>query len=66
MPIVIKPSDASGVDKLFVDIKLNGGAITTEEVPITEGVTQYTLIQPLAGLVANDLIEYQIRCLVLE
>ncbi|MBL7873431.1 MAG: T9SS type A sorting domain-containing protein [Cyclobacteriaceae bacterium] len=63
LPIVIKPSDASGVDKLFVDIKLNGGAITTEEVPITEGVTQYTLIQPLAGLVANDLIEYQIRCL---
>ena len=63
LPIVISPSDASGVDKLFVDFKLNGGPITTEEIPITDGVSQYTLIQPLDGLVANDFIEYQIRCL---
>lgn len=63
LPISIKPSDASGLAKLFVDFKFNGGAITTEEIPITEGTTQYTLIQPLAGLIANDLIEYQIRCL---
>lgn len=63
LPITIKPSDASGIAKLFVDLKLNGGAITTEEIPITEGATQYTLIQPLAGLIANTLIEYQIRCL---
>ncbi len=63
LPIVIKPSDASGVDKLFVDLKLNGGTVTTEEIPITDGVSQYTLIQPLAGLIANDVIEYQIRCL---
>lgn len=62
LPITIKPSDASGLDKLFVDFKFNGGAITTEEIPLTEGTTQYTLIQPLAGLIANDLIEYQIRC----
>jgi hypothetical protein len=63
LPITIKPSDASGVDKLFVDLKLSGGAITTEEIPITDGTTQYTLIQPLTGLVANDVVEYQIRCL---
>jgi len=63
LPIIIKPSDASGVDKLFVEIKLNGAPFTTEEIPITEGISEYTFIQPLDGLKANDFIEYQIRCL---
>jgi hypothetical protein len=63
LPITIRPSDASGVDKLFVEIKLNGAPFTTEEIPITEGISEYTFIQPLDGLTANDFIEYQIRCL---
>ncbi len=61
LPITIKPSDASGVYKIFVDYKLNGGAITTEEITASEEFSQYTFILSLDGLEANDLIEYKIR-----
>lgn len=61
LPISINVFDASGVDKLFVDYKVNNGDLITEELPVTDEISQYTLNITFSGLAANDLIEYRIR-----
>ena len=61
LPITIQVEDNSGVNKLFVDYKVNNGNIISEELPVAEEIEQYTLNLSFTGLVANDLIEYQIR-----
>jgi len=61
LPISINVFDGSGVDKLFVDYKVNNGTLTTEELPVTADISQYTLNITFSGLTANDLIEYRIR-----
>ena len=61
LPITIKVKDNSGVDKLFVDYKVNKGELNSKELPISDEISQYTLDLSFIGLAANDLIEYQIR-----
>ncbi len=61
LPISINVFDGSGVEKLFVDYKVNNGDLITEELPVTEEISQYTLNITFSGLTANDLIEYRIR-----
>jgi hypothetical protein len=49
------------VSSLFIDFKINGGDLTTEELPISENADQYTLNLTLNGLDVGDLVEYRIR-----
>ncbi|MEQ1585352.1 MAG: T9SS type A sorting domain-containing protein [Cyclobacteriaceae bacterium] len=63
LPITMTVSDAVGVDRLFVDYKVNSGNVITEELPVTNGTSQYTLNINFVGLENNDLIEYRIRAL---
>lgn len=61
IPITFRPSDASGLDKIFVDIKFNGTA-QTEEITVEENGTQYTLSVPApGGYQVGDRLEYRIR-----
>ena len=62
LPITSHVSDDGGVDKLFIDYKINSGSITTEELPVTATVQQYTLNLGINGLVPGDVVEYRIRC----
>lgn len=62
LAITTKVSDNVGVSKLFIDYRIKGGAVVTEELPITENVDQYTLNLTVNGLAAGDLVEYRIRC----
>ncbi len=61
LPVAMDVSDASGIDKLFVDYKINNGTIVTDEFPVSEGVSQYTLTLDFTGIALNDLVEYRIR-----
>ncbi len=61
LPLSINVSDGSGVDKLFVEYKVNNGDLVTEELPVTDEISQYTLNITFNGLTASDLIEYRIR-----
>lgn len=60
-PITLIPSDPSGLDEIFIDIKINGGVIQTEQIDVEENVAEYTLFIPLTGFEAGDKIEYRIR-----
>ncbi len=62
LPITSQVSDDGGVDKLFIDYKINSGSITTEELPVTATVQQYTLNLGINGLEPGDVVEYRIRC----
>ena len=63
LSIVAKVSDNSGVSKLFIDYKINNGAVATTELPISENVDQYTLNLNISNPAAGDLVEYRIRCI---
>ena len=60
--IATKVSDDTGVSKLFVDYKIKNGLVTTEELPVSENIDQYTLNLNIAGLLPGELVEYRIRC----
>jgi hypothetical protein len=62
LAITTKVSDNSGISKLFIDYKIKGGAVATEELAVIEDIDQYTLNLNINGLVAGDLVEYRIRC----
>jgi Secretion system C-terminal sorting domain len=61
LPITSTVTDDGGVDKLFIDYKINSGTITTEELPMTATVEQYTLNLGINGLEPGDVVEYRIR-----
>jgi len=61
LPLTIKPSDASGVAELFVDVKVNNGAVQIDEITLQDGVSEYFYILDLDGFEAGDKIEYRIR-----
>ncbi|MBX2915370.1 MAG: zinc-dependent metalloprotease [Cyclobacteriaceae bacterium] len=62
IPLVIQPSDASGLNQLFVDVKVNGSSVQTDEIEIKENVVQYqSFISVLGGFEVGDKVEYRIR-----
>ena len=61
LSITSNVTDNAGVSTLFVDYKINSGDLNTEELPVTNGVDEYTLNLNITGLTAGDLIEYRIR-----
>lgn len=63
LPVVFRPSDVSGLKSLFVDFSLNNGPVTNQALPVTAGVTEYTLDINLAAaqIKAGDVIQYRIR-----
>lgn len=63
LPIVFNVSDASGIDKLFVDYRVNNNSVITEEIPVGEDIDQYTVNIAFGGLVLTDFIEYRIRAI---
>ncbi len=59
--ITLQPSDASGLDKIFIDTKFNG-AEQTKEIIVEENVSEYTQnFTTTGGFDAGDLFEYRIR-----
>lgn len=59
--ITLQPSDASGLDKIFIDAKLNG-AEQAEEITVEENVSEYTQnFTATGGFETGDLFEYRIR-----
>lgn len=61
LSIPIKVTDASGLDELFVDYKVNNGAVTTESITVIDGTDNYTLEISFIGLSTSDKVEYRIR-----
>ncbi len=63
LPVVFRPSDASGLKNLFVDFSLNNGTVTSQSLPVTANVTEYTLNIDLtaAQIKAGDVLQYRIR-----
>ncbi len=63
LPVVFRPSDASGLKSLFVDFSLNNGTVTNRQLPVTAGATEYTLNIDLtaAQIKAGDVLQYRIR-----
>lgn len=61
IPLTIKPSDASGVSHLFVDVKVNNGATQINEIPVQENISEYLFTIDLDGFETGDKIEYRIR-----
>jgi len=61
--VTLQPSDASGLDKIYIDLKFNNGEIQTEEIIAEELVTEYTLPVTVSGgsFEAGDKLEYRIR-----
>jgi hypothetical protein len=61
IPITFRPSDTSGLDKIFVDLKFNG-AEQTEEVTIAENDLEFTIpFTTDGGFQVGDRLEYRIR-----
>lgn len=63
LPVVFRPSDASGLKSLFVDFSLNNGPVTNQQLPVTAGATEYSLNIDLtaAQIKAGDVLQYRIR-----
>jgi hypothetical protein len=63
LPITFRPSDAGGLKNLSVEFALNTGPVTTQAIPVTAGVTDYTLNIDLtaAQIRVGDHIRYRIR-----
>lgn len=63
LPVVFRPSDASGLKSISVDFSLNNGPVTTQALPVTAGVNEYALNIDLstAQLKAGDVIQYRIN-----
>ncbi len=61
--VTLQPSDASGLDKIYVDLKFNDGEIQTEEIIAEELVSEYTLPVTVDGSFfdVGDKLEYRIR-----
>lgn len=59
--ITLQPSDASGLDKIFIDAKFNG-AEQNKEIIVEENISEYTQNFTTTGAFeAGDLFEYRIR-----
>lgn len=61
LTLPIKVTDASGIDALQVDYKVNNGTIVTEDLAVVAGTDLYTLSISFGGLITTDKIEYRIR-----
>jgi hypothetical protein len=60
--ITTKVTDDTGVDKLFIDYRINNGTIESVELATNANIEQYSLNLNITGLSAGDLVEYRIRC----
>ncbi len=59
--IVTKASDASGVESLKIEYKINGGTITSIDFTVNPPASQYQFtLSGLASLSVGDVIEYRI------
>lgn len=61
LSLPIKVTDASGIDELQVDYKINNGTIVIEDLTVVDGIDQYNLAITFGGLTTSDKIEYRIR-----
>jgi hypothetical protein len=59
--ITIRPSDASGLDRIFIDTKLNGGNDQTIEIIADENIDEYIRLLTFTGINVGGKVEYRIR-----
>ncbi|HEX8060711.1 MAG TPA: T9SS type A sorting domain-containing protein [Cyclobacteriaceae bacterium] len=59
----MKIDDYSGVNKIFVDYKVNSGSVKTQEVVVNPALDKYTFTIALAPLAlkTGDVLQYKIR-----
>jgi Secretion system C-terminal sorting domain len=59
--ITIRPSDASGLDRIFIDTKVNGGNDQTIEIIADENIGEYIRLLTFIGINVGGKVEYRIR-----
>lgn len=61
LEVSTRASDASGIESLRVEYRINGGEISTQEFIVNPPANQYTFsLTGLSSLAVNDLVEYRV------
>ncbi|MCW5912118.1 MAG: zinc-dependent metalloprotease [Cyclobacteriaceae bacterium] len=59
--VAFQTTDASGLEEISVDIRVNAGEIETENIPVEEGRSQYGIDLDASNIPVGNRIEYRIR-----
>jgi len=62
MVITTNATDNAGISKLYIDYRINNDPLSTQELAVTEGISDYTLNLTINEMVEDDVVEYRIRC----